>query len=145
MDPGIWVNIYELGNEDNNSTDSKDIQHQENGSVSGSSDTEHTVELNGDVGSPNGSISKEDGHTDDASLDGRVSSSPTLQSEDMKLNGSVSSRGSSPAPDSDTPPRACIVRAVSIEAASNQPSSSIGMMTTALAISLTNGTTVSSQ
>ena len=59
-------------------------------------------------------IKKQDGgHTDDASLDGRMSASPAPQSDDMKLNGSVSSRGSSPAPESE-PPQACIVRALSI-------------------------------
>ncbi|XP_017121939.1 G-box-binding factor isoform X2 [Drosophila elegans] len=66
---------------------------------------------------------KEDQHRDDLSLDGRMSSSSqqTHHSDELNgklLNGSVSSRGSSPGLEADEPPatRACIVRTLSIEA-----------------------------
>ncbi|KAI8040854.1 hypothetical protein M5D96_006797 [Drosophila gunungcola] len=68
-------------------------------------------------------IPLQDQHRDDLSLDGRMSSSSqqTHHSDDLNgklLNGSVSSRGSSPGLEADEPPatRACIVRTLSIEA-----------------------------
>lgn len=63
----------------------------------------------------------QDQHRDDLSLDGRMSSSSqqTHHSDEMNvklLNGSVSSRGSSPGLEADEPPatRACIMRTLSI-------------------------------
>jgi len=63
----------------------------------------------------------QDQHRDDLSLDGRMSSSSqqTHHSDELNvklLNGSVSSRGSSPGLEADEPPatRACIVRTLSI-------------------------------
>lgn len=66
-------------------------------------------------------IPLQDQHRDDLSLDGRMSSSSqqTHHSDELNvklLNGSVSSRGSSPGLEADEPPatRACIVRTLSI-------------------------------
>lgn len=109
------------------------------------SDGDACMEINGGMMcSPNGSIPKEEIQSDGgASLDGQMSiSSPTHHSDDMmKLNGSVSSRGSSPTLEAlEDQPRACIVRTLSIEATSPPNATALGMMTTSLAISLTNGT-----
>ncbi|XP_037908900.1 uncharacterized protein LOC119650318 isoform X1 [Hermetia illucens] len=147
------VNIYELGSEENG-TEPKEQNHAENGVVNGSvngsmssisnGDAEPAAELNSEIGSPAGSIAKEETHSDEASLDGRIStSSPAPQSEDMKLNGSISSRDSSPALEGESP-RACIVRAMSIDASSpNPPPGALGMVATTIAISLGNGPTSS--
>ncbi|KAH8257213.1 hypothetical protein KR038_005874 [Drosophila bunnanda] len=82
-------------------------------------------------------LSLQDQHRDDLSLDGRLSSSSqqTHHSDELNvklLNGSVSSRGSSPGLEADEPPatRACIVRTLSID--TSGPSGS----TTASALSL---------
>ncbi|EDV97044.1 GH14885 [Drosophila grimshawi] len=84
---------------------------------------------------------------DDLSLDGRLSSSPqTHHSDDINmniklLNGSVSSRGSSPGLESDEPPatRACIVRTLSIEAAgatTTPTSNALSLMSNGLSLAL---------
>ncbi|TMW52549.1 hypothetical protein DOY81_002374 [Sarcophaga bullata] len=110
------------------------------------SDTEAHLSMElkfGICNSPVGSISnKEDGNRDDLSLDERMS-------DDIKMintNGSLSSRGSSPAMDNDEisqPQRACIVRTLSIETTTaNTPTTkaTLGLIPNNLALSLTNAT-----
>ncbi|TDG52928.1 hypothetical protein AWZ03_000471 [Drosophila navojoa] len=111
------------------------------GHVSGSDTETHCMD-SGLCASP-----KEDQQRDDLSLDGRLSSSSqTHHSDDLNvniklINGSVSSRGSSPGLESDEPPatRACIVRTLSIEAAAapaTPTANALSLMSNGLSLAL---------
>ncbi|XP_017063368.1 probable basic-leucine zipper transcription factor Q isoform X2 [Drosophila eugracilis] len=95
--------------------------------------------------SPNASP-KEDQHRDDLSLDERMSSSSqqTHNSDELNvklMNGSVSSRGSSPGLEADEPPatRACIVRTLSIDttaSAAVPTGNALSLMSNSLSLAL---------
>ncbi|XP_043651168.1 transcription factor kayak [Drosophila teissieri] len=99
-----------------------------------------------DSGSHVPTIPLQDQHRDDLSLDGRMSSSSqqTHHSDELNvklLNGSVSSRGSSPGLEADEPPatRACIVRTLSIETAGSPTAptaNTLGLLSNSLGLAL---------